>query len=101
MAGSLTSNARKLRKHSTDAERLFWSRVRAQRLQGWKFKRQQPMERYVVDFVCFEAKLIVELDGGQPALAKDQDSVRDEWLVAQGFRVLRFWNNEVLGNIDG
>ena len=67
----LTPRAKRLRTDSTDAERLLWSRLRAHRLLGWKFKRQQPMGRYIVDFVCFDAKLVVELDGGQHADAVD------------------------------
>ena len=92
--------ARELRERSTDAERLFWSRVRAHRLHGYKFKRQQPVGKYIVDFVCFEARLIVELDGGQHA-GQRTDAVRDAWLSDEGYRVLRFWNNDVLTNIEG
>ena len=67
----LTPRAKRLRTDSTDAERLLWSRLRAHRLLGWKFKRQQPIGRYIVDFVCFDAKLVIELDGGQHADAVD------------------------------
>ncbi len=98
---TLTSHAKRLRTDSTDAERLVWSRLRAHRLGGWKFKRQQPIGRYVVDFVCFDAKLVIELDGRQHADATDADAARDAWLGSQGFRVLRFWNNDVLSNLDG
>lgn len=101
MPSRLTRPAKFLRQRSTEAERLFWSRVRAHRLGGFKFKRQQPVGAYVVDFVCFEAQLIVEIDGGQHAETPECDVERDRWLNGQGFRVLRFWNNEVLGNIDG
>jgi very-short-patch-repair endonuclease len=97
----LTGHAKRLRADSTDAERLVWSRLRAHRLLGWKFKRQQPIGRYIVDFVCFDAKLVVELDGGQHADALDEDAIRDAWLGSQGFTVLRFWNNDVLSNLDG
>jgi very-short-patch-repair endonuclease len=100
MMDQLTDLARELRDRSTDAERLFWSRVRSHRLHGFKFKRQQPVGRYIVDFVCFEAELVVELDGGQHS-ANVRDAARDAWLQAQGYRVLRFWNNDVLKNIDG
>ncbi|HYM35290.1 MAG TPA: DUF559 domain-containing protein, partial [Steroidobacteraceae bacterium] len=95
----LTILARELRDRSTEAERLFWSRVRAHRLKGHKFKRQQVINRYIVDFVCFEAKLVVELDGGQHANS-EVDRTRDIWLNAEGYRVLRFWNNDVLSNIE-
>jgi very-short-patch-repair endonuclease len=92
--------ARELREISTDAERLLWSRVRAHRLHGYKFKRQHPIGGFIVDFVCIEAKLIVELDGGQHA-GSERDRIRDARLMAEGYRVLRFWNNDVLTNIDG
>ena len=95
-----TEFARKLRENSTDAERLFWSRVRAHRLSGFKFKRQCAIGSYIVDFVCIDARLIVELDGGQHAGSKG-DLVRDARLRDEGYRVLRFWNNDVLLNIDG
>lgn len=101
MPSRLTPYAKRLRSNSTDAERLLWSRLRANRLAGFKFRRQVPIGPYIVDFACFEAKLIVELDGGQPAEAVEQDARRDGWLGEQGFSVLRFWNNEVLGNLDG
>ena len=100
MTEKLTEFARELRGRSTDAERLFWNRVRAHRLCGCKFRRQQPMGRYIVDFLCSEAKLIVELDGGQHAESK-VDEIRDAWLRNEGYRVLRFWNNDVLINLDG
>jgi len=100
MKHRLTRNARKLRTHSTDAERLFWSKVRAHRLLGYKFKRQQPVGSYIVDFICSEWSLIVELDGGQHAMS-ETDVLRDSWLRTQGFQVLRFWNNDVMTNIEG
>ena len=75
--------------------------MRAHRFAGFKFKRQEPLGLYVVDFVCYEAKLIVELDGGQHADQKEADEERTRWLASQGFRVLRFWNNDVLTNISG
>jgi len=74
--------------------------LRGQRLAGLKFKRQEQLGDYIVDFVCFGARLIVEADGGQHAESAT-DAVRDQWLQAQGFRVLRFWNNDILGNPDG
>jgi len=95
-----TEFARKLRENSTETEHWFWSRVRAHRLQGFKFKRQHPIGGFVVDFVCLEAMLIVELDGGQHA-ASARDQLRDARLSEEGYRVLRFWNNDVLTNVDG
>jgi very-short-patch-repair endonuclease len=96
----LTGLAQKLRDDSTDAERLLWSRVRRHALFGHKFRRQVPIGNYIVDFVCFSSKVIVELDGGQHA-NNAGDRVRDTWLQGAGFRVLRFWNTDVLANIDG
>ena len=93
--------AKQLRRDSTDAERCLWAHIRAHRLLGWKFKRQQPLGQYIVDFVCFEAKLVIELDGGQHADASNADQIRDAWLHSQGFQTVRFWNNEVLGNTEG
>jgi len=91
--------ARHLRQESTDAERLVWSRLRAGRLLGFKFRRQQPIGRFVVDFVCFARRLIVELDGGQHA-DSPSDEIRTTWLVDQGFQVLRFWNHDVLNETE-
>ena len=99
-ATSLTSLARQLRTNSTDAERALWQQLRAARLNGHKFRRQLPIGRYIVDFVCFEARLIVEVDGGQHADQQRYDTQRTAWLEAQGFRVLRFWNTEVLGHVE-
>jgi very-short-patch-repair endonuclease len=93
--------ARRLRRDSTDAERRIWYRVRGGRIGGAKFRRQQPIGRYVVDFVCQEAKLIVELDGGQHAQRTAADAARTRWLESQGYRVIRFWNNDVLNNTEG
>jgi very-short-patch-repair endonuclease len=98
---SLLQNAKVLRKNMTEAERILWQQLRAKRFTGFKFKRQQPFGRYIVDFVCFDAKLIIELDGGQHQDAAEQDAARDAWLKLQGFSVLRFWNNEFLQNQTG
>jgi very-short-patch-repair endonuclease len=92
--------ARKLRKSMTDAERALWRLLRGRRLEGWVFRRQQPIDRYIVDFVCFEARLVIEVDGGQHADSV-RDKKRDAHLRAQGFQVLRLWNNDVLTNADG
>jgi very-short-patch-repair endonuclease len=81
----------------------LWRHLRDRRLAGFKFRRQSPIGRYIVDFVCFEAKVILELDGSQHAeeAQAERDCVRDEWLGSQGFEVLRFWNTEVIKNVSG
>src|SRR5690606_38839795 len=91
--------AKHLRSNMTDAEHLLWRHLRAHRLEGGKFRRQQPLGPYVVDFVHFGARLIVEADGGQHN-GSASDSVRDAWLKGQGFSVLRFWNHDILHNTD-
>ena len=93
--------ARDLRRSQTNAERKLWSLLRDRRLAGFKFRRQHPLGPFIVDFCCTEAKVIVELDGGQHALTRDDDATRSCYLAGQGYRVLRFWNNEVLGNTSG
>lgn len=95
-----TQRARTLRKNLTDTERCLWSRLRRQQINGYKFRRQFPLGIYIADFVCLEARLIVEVDGGQHAEQTSKDALRDKWLVSQGFRVLRFWNNDVLRETD-
>jgi very-short-patch-repair endonuclease len=74
--------------------------LRGKQLNGFKFRRQQPIGRYIVDFVNFQKKLIIELDGGQHKTRKNDDKQRDNWLINQGFSVLRFWNNDVFENIE-
>lgn len=101
MTGSLTMFAKSLRKNSTDAENLLWKRLKTRQVEGIKFRRQQPIENFIVDFVSFEKRMIIELDGGQHAEDRHKDIERDKFLSEIGFRVLRFWNNEVLENIDG
>jgi adenine-specific DNA-methyltransferase len=96
----LTSRARELRSNPTDAERTLWQQLRLRQLGGYKFCRQQPLGPYIVDFVCLEKRLIVEVDGGKHSEQAEYDTGRTAWLEAQGFRVLRFWNHEVLQNID-
>jgi very-short-patch-repair endonuclease len=78
----------------------LWRRLRARSLCGHKFVRQEPIGPYIVDFVCREQRLVIEVDGGQHAIDK-RDAVRDRWLAQHRYRVLRFWNNDVLGNMDG
>lgn len=91
--------ARALRRNSTQAETKLWSILRNRQFQHVKFRRQQPIGPYFADFVCFEHRLIVEVDGGQHT--DEGDAVRTERLQAQGFRVIRFWNNDVLTNPEG
>jgi very-short-patch-repair endonuclease len=95
-----TRFARQLRKNSTTAERKLWRYLRSRSLGGFKFVRQEPIGPYLVDFVCRGKRLVIEVDGGQHADSK-RDVVRDRWLADHRYRVLRFWNNEVLGNIEG
>jgi very-short-patch-repair endonuclease len=83
----------------TPEERLLWSRIRSTQL-GVSFRRQEPMGRYVADFVCYECKLIVELDGSQH-FGNTADVARDADMLDQGFQTLRFWNNEVRTNLEG
>ena|SRR5271167_326334 len=92
--------ARQLREFSTDAERRMWSALRDRRLSRYKFRRQHPIGRYIVDFACTEYRLVIELDGSQHA-DNAADARRTAWLESQGWRMVRFWNNDVLGNIDG
>ena len=92
--------ARSLRKNQTDAERKLWRCLRARELCGFKFRRQYPIAPYIVDFICLEKRLIVEIDGGQHATMTEIDNTRTEFLNARGYRVLRFWNNEVLQQLD-
>jgi very-short-patch-repair endonuclease len=94
------ARAKSLRSNMTDAERRLWYFLRAHRFKGTKFKRQAVIGKYIVDFVCFEKYLVIEVDGGQHA-DNETDRRRTRWLEDQGFRVLRFWNNEVLQNTSG
>jgi very-short-patch-repair endonuclease len=95
------TKARTLRVASTDVERVLWTHLRGRRLGKFKFRRQLPIAGYVVDFACIEARLVVELDGGQHANRVAQDNHRTTILEKNGFRVLRFWNDEVLKNLEG
>jgi len=96
---TLKDSAKFLRSHMTDAENKLWQHLRSHRFASLKFKRQKPIGAYIVDFVCLQQRLIIEVDGSQH-LQSEADKQRDTWLVKQGFRVLRFWNNDVLLNID-
>jgi len=84
----------------TDAERRLWQSLRLRQFSGYKFRRQHPVGSYVVDFVCLEAKLVVEVDGGQHSERQGYDASRTEWLRQRGFRVIRFWNHEVMNDIE-
>jgi very-short-patch-repair endonuclease len=92
--------ARGLRRNMTDAEQLLWRHLRNRHFSGWKFRRQHPIDRYIVDFVCLDTFLIVELDGGQHAEMTMADADRTCRLETMGYRVLRFWNNDVLTNTE-
>ena len=92
--------AKNLRKNVTDTEKYLWKFLRGNQLEGFKFRRQQPIGKYIIDFVNLERKIIIELDGGQD-LENKEDQLRDRWLEEQGYEVLRFWDNEVFMNIEG
>lgn len=97
----MTTLPRRLRKSMTDAERRLWRALRNRQLAGHKFRRQHPIPPYVADFACVERGLIVEVDGGQHSERTEADAARTRALQAQGFRVLRVWNNEVMANLEG
>ncbi len=96
-----TTRARQLRRCLTDAESRLWSHLRARQLRGVKFRRQQPLGPYIVDFCSLDPKLVIEIDGGQHAEEIERDAIRTTALEQMGYRVIRFWNNEVLQNIEG
>lgn len=91
-----TARSRSLRKSLTDAERLIWGKLRNGQLNGAKFRRQHPIGPYFADFCCVEAGLVIELDGGQHAERLAQDRIRSKILESKGYKVLRFWDNDVL-----
>jgi len=96
----LRDHAKAMRSEPTEPEHRLWQILRAKRLSGYKFKRQVPIDRYIADFVCLRQRLIIEADGSQHA-GKIGDHKRDAFLSEQGFRVLRFWNNEIFQNEEG
>ena len=96
----MKKHVRDLRRHMTDAERLLWQHLRNRQPAGCKFRRQHPIGPYIVDFVCHERKLVIEVDGGQHAENLSHDTKRSDYLKKKGFEVLRFWNNEVLQEIE-
>jgi very-short-patch-repair endonuclease len=92
--------AQELRKEPTATEQLLWTRLRKQQIAGHKFRRQQVLGPYIVDFVCLEKLLVIELDGGQHAERQRYDERRTRWLEQHGFRVLRFWDNQVFRELE-
>lgn len=94
------SRARRLRQSMTDAERKLWFALKDRRFAAFKFRRQVPVEQYVADFLCFEARVVIEVDGGQHS-GSLSDAKRDAWFEQNHFRVIRFWNNDVLSNLAG
>ena len=91
---------RQLRRDMTEPERILWAMLKDRQFEGFKFRRQVPLGHYIVDFVCYEKRLIIETDGGQHA-ESEGDAVRDSWLASQGFRMLRFWNVDIRQSLDG
>jgi very-short-patch-repair endonuclease len=92
--------AKHLHKNMTDVEKKLWEQLRAHRFEGFKFKRQVPIGKYIVDFLCLERRLIIELDGSQHD-GSARDEIRDAWLRSQGFKILRFWNIDINQALDG
>ncbi len=95
------TNAKSMRSAQTPAEQHLWYHLRANRFMGLKFKRQKPLGPYVVDFICLERGVVIEVDGGQHGDDVAYDRRRDQWLASQGFIVLRFWNHDVLNQTEG
>ena len=95
--------AKQLRKRQTEAEALLWSKIRNRQLMGLKFRRQQSIGDYIIDFACMDKNLLIEIDGGQHNTDENgrKDLLRTIWLEKKGYLVLRFWNNDILENIDG
>ena len=96
-----TGRARNLRNNSTEAENLLWSRLRRSQLGGLKFTRQLPIAGHFADFACRSARLVIELDGSQHLDMTAQDEARTRRIEAEGYRVIRFWNNDLTTNMDG
>ncbi|MGZ0070611.1 endonuclease domain-containing protein [Sphingobium limneticum] len=95
----ISPHAARLRRNTTDVEQKFWMVLRNRQLDGFKFRRQTTIGPFIVDFLCVERRLIIELDGGQHD--EDRDVARSKWLQAQGYRLLRIWNHEATENFDG
>ena len=98
MVTNLTKIAKNLRGRHTEAERKLWKHLRTRQIENVKFRRQQPIGKFIVDFVSFEKQIVIEVDGGQHSVEKEKDIEIDNWLLKQSFKILRFWNNEVLQN---
>jgi very-short-patch-repair endonuclease len=96
-----TARSRSLRQTMTDAERCLWQKIRLAQLSGYRFRRQVPFGPYITDFACHEARLVIELDGGQHDLSSPQEIIHTQFLEKEGYRVLRFWNPDVLKNLEG
>ena len=96
-----TARSRELRAAMTDAERKLWAHLSARKVAGTRFNRQFPIGPFIGDFVSRSAKLVIEVDGGQHAISAEDDAARTRYIEAQGYRVIRFWNNDVVGNIEG
>jgi len=92
--------SRQLRSDMTDAEQHLWRRLRMRQILGLKFRRQHPVGKYILDFACIDVKLVIEVDGSQHNVLQSQDNERTAWLNEQGWKVLRYWNNDVLQSID-
>ncbi|HEX2580498.1 MAG TPA: endonuclease domain-containing protein [Dongiaceae bacterium] len=97
----IRERARTLRRNTTDPEKKLWLILADRQMQGFKFRRQVPLGSYIADFACHEIRLIIELDGGQHDLSSPAENKRTAFLESQGYRVLRFWNNEVMANLEG
>jgi very-short-patch-repair endonuclease len=95
------ARARALRQHMTEAERRVWQILRTRQIEGHRFRRQVPIGRYIADFVCHQARLILEIDGGHHDRWSLREAGRAEFLQNEGYRILRFWNNEILESLDG
>jgi very-short-patch-repair endonuclease len=96
-----THRAQELRNNATDIEKKLWRHLSRRQLNGFKFSRQMPVGPFICDFMCREAALVVELDGGQHDTAAGGDAERTRFIESEGYRVIRFWNNDVMGNVDG
>jgi len=100
ISDKMKQRARALRRDQTEVERILWRYLKARQVNGWRFRRQHPTPPYITDFACVEAKLIVEADGGQHA-ESSRDEIRDQYLRNAGWRILRFWNADILKSIEG
>lgn len=97
----ILQRAREMRREATEPERRLWSKLRRKQLDGYKFRRQHPIGRFIVDFYCHQARLVVEVDGASHAFEEEYDAARTAWLEAQGLRVIRFHNRTVMENLEG